>query len=264
MQNRFAAIADEQDAPVVKKAPAPQPKKEAPVKKIKVQVAQPVEDGGDPFESVDRTQRPQRGGERGGRGRGERGGRGRGGDRPQTGGERRERREGEGRGRGERGGRGRGGERRPRPQTAVAEGDSPVVEGEQKERINRGEKGPRFQGKPREEAHPFDRKDGTGRGRRGDKKGGHGKGNWGKEDGREENKNNEERRERRERREKEEQKVEEPVEMEEVGLSIDDFLNAKRANQKGLIQTREARQHEKVDNKLIKESDYDHEMKKES
>lgn len=117
MQNRFAAIADEDAAPVVKKAPAPQPKKEAPAKKIKVQVAQTVDDGGDPFESVDRNQRPQRGGERGGRGRGERGGRGRGGDRPQTGGERREKREGErGRGRGDRRGRGR-------PQTAVAEGE---------------------------------------------------------------------------------------------------------------------------------------------
>lgn len=108
----------------------------------------------------------------------------------------------------------------------------------------------------------MDRKDGTGRGHRGDKKGGYGKGNWGKEDGQEEAKN-EERRERRERREKEEQKVEEPVEMEEVGLSIDDFMNAKKANQKGLFQAKDARQHEKVDNKMIKESDYSHEMKKE-
>lgn len=258
MSNPFASIADTEDIAAVKKAPAPQPKKEAPAKKIKVQVAAPVDDGGDAFESVGQNNRQARGNDRGGRGRGDRGGRGRGGDRPQTGGERRERREGEerGRGRGDRRGRGRGG---PRPQTAtaVAEGGEELVAVETKEQVNRGEKGPRFTGKPREEAHPFDRKDGTGRGRRGDKKGGHGKGNWGREGGADEQKDAPERRERKERPPREEQKVEEPVEMEEVGLSVDDYFKAQAAKKANLAK-KEMRTTEKIDNKLIKEEDFHH------
>ena len=48
-----------------------------------------------------------------------------------------------------------------------------IVESERQERQP-------FRGKPRhEDDHPFDRRDGTGRGRRGVPKEGHGKGNWG-------------------------------------------------------------------------------------
>ena len=80
------------------------------------------------------------------------------------------------------GGAGRG-ERRPRPprveggEGAPTEGgDEGVVYRPRKERVEGGEH--RFEGKKREQFHPFDRKDGTGRGR-GFSKGGHGKGNWG-------------------------------------------------------------------------------------
>ena len=165
-----------------------------------------------------RPQRGGRGGDRGGRGGdrgGDRGGRGgRGGERrgprpegeprPEGGagrGERRPRQEGdrpryegdrprfEGdrpRFEGDRprteGGAGRG-ERRPRPPrveggegAATEGGDEGVVYRPRKERVEGGEH--RFEGKKREQFHPFDRKDGTGRGR-GFSKGGHGKGNWG-------------------------------------------------------------------------------------
>ena len=161
-----------------------------------------------------RPQRGGRGGDRGGRGgdRGGRGGRGgeRRGPRPEGEprpegvagrGERRPRQEGdrpryegdrprfEGdrpRFEGDRprteGGAGRG-ERRPRPPrveggegAATEGGDEGVVYRPRKERVEGGEH--RFEGKKREQFHPFDRKDGTGRGR-GFSKGGHGKGNWG-------------------------------------------------------------------------------------
>jgi hypothetical protein len=159
-----------------------------------------------------------RGGDRGGRGgdRGDRGGRGgeRRGPRPEGGprleggagrGERRPRQEGdrpprqegdrprqEGdrpsyrpRQEGDRpiteGGAGRG-ERRPRPprveggEDVATEGGDEGVYRQRKERVEGGEH--RFEGKKREQFHPYDRKDGTGRGR-GISKGGHGKGNWG-------------------------------------------------------------------------------------
>lgn len=53
--------------------------------------------------------------------------------------------------------------------------------------MNRGERAERggkprqdrFAGKPREEAHPMDKQDGTGRGRRGDRKDGNRRGGWG-------------------------------------------------------------------------------------
>lgn len=101
----------------------------------------------------------------------------RGGDRPQTG---RGRGEGGPRGRGERGNRGdRGGPRGrggPRPRTGVtrvgADGEV-VVELDKRPREG-------FQGKTRGD-HPYDKHSGAGRGTRkpADRKGGHGKGNWG-------------------------------------------------------------------------------------
>lgn len=101
----------------------------------------------------------------------------RGGDRPQTG---RGRGDGGPRGRGDRGHRGdRGGPRGrggPRPRTGVtrldAEGN-PVVELDKRPREG-------FQGKTRGD-HPYDKHSGYGRGTRkpAERKGGHGKGNWG-------------------------------------------------------------------------------------
>ena len=51
----------------------------------------------------------------------------------------------------------------------------------QKERSGFASKEEHFEGKPREQWHPYDRKSGTGRGR-GAPKEGHGKGNWGNPD----------------------------------------------------------------------------------
>jgi len=102
----------------------------------------------------------------------------------------------------------------------------------------------------------MDRKDGTGQGRRGDKKDGHGKGNWGKdkEAGDAENKEEtKEERPRREPREKKEEKVEEPVvEEEEVGFTLDDYMNAKKAKASGIEMTKAGRDHEKFDQKNVK------------
>lgn len=210
----------------------------------------------DEFESV--TDKPATAG-RGGRGRGEgRGGRGRGGDRDgQT-----ERRGGErggrggercGRGRGEgRGGRGRG-ERRERTEG----GD--VVEGSRGrgERRERGEK--RFEGKSREDAHPMDRQDGTGRGRRGDRKGGNTRGGWeGKPAAEgEENKDGEatgaapEEEKRAPRREREPRPAVVEEEEEEVGYTLDDYMNDKQAKSKGLMaEEKKIREHEKIQDKV--------------
>lgn len=87
------------------------------------------------------------------------GGQSRQGARPQT-----------GRGRGQAAGRGRG-ERKG--VTRVGEQGETVFEADKKQ-------GGRFQGKPRD-AHPYDRQSGAGRGTRkpDEKKGGHGRGNWG-------------------------------------------------------------------------------------
>lgn len=115
----------------------------------------------------------------------------------------------------------------------------------------------------------MDRQDGTGRGRRGDRKAGHGKGNWGK-DGEENNneENKEERprreprepRERKEREPREEKKAEEPVvEEEEVGFTLDDYMATR--NQTGLLAKKEGRQAEKMDAKNIKDLDYKHDEK---
>lgn len=162
--------------------------------------------------------------------------------------------DGQRRGRGEgRGGRGN------RPRTAVATAAVDGVEGTEakvevpagERRGGRGGRGPRFEGKPREGDHPMDRQDGTGRGRRGDKKDGHGRGNWGKTaDGAEKVEGAEEKKEERPKREKREEKVEEPVvEEEEVGFTLDDYMNQKKAKSTGMAATKEIRQHEKFDQK---------------
>lgn len=79
-------------------------------------------------------------------------------------------------------GRGRGTRRPPRVQEgegAAVEGDEGIIIAARKEGHTDAEhKERRFTGKPRERAHPYDRKDGTGRGR-GVAKGGAGKANWG-------------------------------------------------------------------------------------
>lgn len=150
-----------------------------------------------------RQERPRggdaaRGAPRGGRG-GDRGGRG-----------------------GDRGGRGGRGGRRVETD---AEGN-PVNPPARRERQP-------FRGKPREDAHPYDRKDGTGRAHRGDKKEGHGKGNWG---GANDDKVYKKKGEETEERVEEETKEEAPAKkaapkqeyVEEIlGYSLDDFLKDK-------------------------------------
>lgn len=214
---------------------------------------------GEEYQAVTDNRGPQRGGDRrGGRGGdrprggdGEyRGGRGRGGDGEYRGGRGgdRPRGEGRGRGRGEGRGRGRGGQDGGRPRTGVAgtenEDINAAVPDEHRTQrregghhFHSGGYGPRdtehhFTGKAREEAHPFDRHSGTGAGKKDFKKGGHGKGNWGDEkkpivEVPEGEKTGEETKEqpRRERREKKPEP--EPVveEEEEVGFTLQDYLN---------------------------------------
>lgn len=130
-----------------------------------------------------------------------------------------------------------------------------------KERRDPNTKGPRFEGKPREEAHPFDRKDGTGKARRGDRKGGNSKGTWGNDkkvaEGEEEPKKDE----NAEEKPKEEEKVQEPEpvveeeEEEEVGFTLDDFLAQKEANSKGLLTAAQKREHEKMTAKNVQVND---------
>jgi len=86
-----------------------------------------------------------------------------------------------------------------------------------------------FTGKPREEAHPMDRRDGTGRGRRPqNKRDGHGKGNVGHSDDVAYKKKDDVNQESAAKEEtKEEPKVEEPkviVKEETLGISMDDFF----------------------------------------
>jgi hypothetical protein len=70
-----------------------------------------------------------------------------------------------------------------------------------------------------------------------------------------ENREKRERREPREPREKqaEEEKKPEPVEEEEVGFTLDDYMAAKQAKSQGLCKKADVRQHEKLDTKNIKE-----------
>jgi len=253
--NRFAGFADEdQVAHEVKQQQQQVKQQEQAKKKVVVKVqkdAAPVEDAHE-FEKVADKNAPQRGGQRGGRGQGRGQGRGgRGGDRPQTAGE--DRRGGDRR-------RGRG----DRPQTAkpvVAEGVEGAAEEKKEQReVRRGRGGRerRADGKAREDAHPMDRQDGTGRGRRGDRKGGHGKGNWGKEDKepKEDNAAEESKEEKKPRAEK--PKEPEPVEEEEVGFTLDDFMAAKQAKSQGLYKKQEMRQVEKGEMKNVKDLDYKH------
>jgi hypothetical protein len=205
----FAVFADEdeevtQQPKTVKKVAAPAKTEEK--KAERPQTAKPIRPAainGAGFDGVTgaqentgRTNRGGRGGDRGGRGgrgaerrgpRPEGAGAGRGDRRPRQEGDRprqegdRPRQEGD-RPRTE-GGAGRG-ERRPRPPrveggegAATEGGDEGVVYRQRKERnVDHAEH--RFEGKKRENYHPFDRRDGTGRGR-GVAKGGHGKFNWG-------------------------------------------------------------------------------------
>jgi len=84
-----------------------------------------------------------------------------------------------------------------------------------------------FTGKPREEAHPMDRRDGTGRGRRGNKRDGHGKANVGHKDDVAYKKKDDLNEEAPKEETKEEPKVEEPkviVKEETLGISMDDFF----------------------------------------
>jgi len=121
----------------------------------------------------------------------------------------------------------------------------------------------------------MDRQDGTGRGHRGDRKGGAaGKGTWGDEkkpliegetaavetakpatEQREQRERKprepRERRERPERPAEEEKKSEPVVEEEEVGFTLDDYFNQKKAKDTGLLKKGEVRAHEKNDAKNI-------------
>lgn len=144
-----------------------------------------------------------------------------------------------GRGRGR--GNGRGG--RGGNITRLDQDGNPVREHANKERQP-------FAGKPREGAHPYDRKSGTGRGRRPEnKRDGHGKGNWGDNqeqvykqkgtDEGDERKPEEEEKKKEEPKEKEEEKVQ--VIEEVIGVSLDDFKQTRNATQK-----KEARQAEGI------------------
>lgn len=245
--NRFDVFADEDAQAAEVKQVQQQVRKQQEKKTVVVVKQQVAQDDNEAFESVQQKGgQAQRGGQRGGRGN-DRGGRGRDNrpreDRPQTAkGER-------GRG-GERRGRGRG----DRPQTAQPVAADGEQRAENKERRGRGGRGrsPRHHGKPREGDHPMDRQDGTGRGRRGDKKSGHGKGNWGADKPEKEQAAEQQQEEQKEERPARRERKEEPEEVyEEVGFTLDDYMAAKQAKSSGLLQTKEARQNEKVDAKNI-------------
>jgi len=184
-------------------------------------------------------------GERGGRGDGERGGRG----------ERRGRGDGErrGRGDGERGGRGRG---RPRTAGPGEEGTAQLDRAEAGGQPRRS----RYEGKAREEAHPFDRQDGTGRGRRGDRKQGQSRGDWGgnkatKEEivgaEAEEEKKGEPTEEVKAPRRERQPQPQPVVEEEEVGYTLDDYFADKQAKSKGLaVESKQLREKEKISEKV--------------
>ena len=140
--------------------------------------------------------------------------------------------------RGGRGGRGRGAHsgRGAHHVTRLDQDGNPVRDQGHKERRP-------FTGKPREGAHPYDRRSGTGRGRRPEnKRDGHGKGNWGdnqeqvyKQKGTDENEERKaegeeekvEKKEEPKKEEKEEEKVQ--IVEEVIGVSLDDFLQTRNA-----------------------------------
>lgn len=243
---------------------------------IKPKRDQPKQDDGQ-GEFADVSEKKQGGfGEKRG-GRGGRGGRGRGdgedGER-RGGGERRGRGDGEnrgeGRGRGERRGRGDGERRggrgrgdagnRVRNQATDEDGNPMATDGAEAGGYREG-----YKGKAREGDHPFDRKSGTGRGKRDDRRTG-GRDGWGAdkdkkpetEDGAEEAKivaggdgevdrprnNRDRQRERREPEVKEESE-------EEVGFTLDDYEAQKKAS----TITAKGREHEKVNQKGLLAND---------
>ena len=203
-----------------------------------------------------RENRGRRGGDedgeqrRGGEGRG-RGGRGRG--------------DGERRGRGDGGPKRRGGaDGRDRRANAVDEDGNPVaVDGAEAGGFRRG-----YQGKPREGDHPYDRKSGTGRGRRDDRRQG-GRDGWGddkekkpeaadgeeakgeptgEDDGNRRRNNRDRNAERRAERDAPEKEESE----EEVGFTLDDYEAQKKT---GNLKTAAGRQHEKINQKGIQTND---------
>ena len=219
--------------------------------------------------------RPQTAG-RGGRGRGG----GRGGDRRdggegggrgqrRDGGDRRDGGEGGGRGRrenrdgGEGGGRGQrrdggdGGEGRGRgrPRTGGGRGGDRTGGESGVDRAGRGGKPrqDRFQGKPREESHPMDKQDGTGRGRRGDRKDGNRRGGWGGD----KVTSSDDVQVRNDAPEEEEKKEAQPLpapveeeEEEEIGTTLDEYRAQQAATSKGLLgESKEIRAREKVQEK---------------
>lgn len=246
MSNRFATFADPEDVA----APAKTETKQKVQKETKKVVIKAKETSAAiPDEEFDRVgdkpaaARGGRGGARGGQRGGDRGSRGgaRGG---QRGGDR------EGQRGGDRGGRGRG-----RPRTAAAAGAGAEGEdGAQVDRPKTGDKEKRFHkytGKAREEAHPYDKKSGTGRGKRDQQKGGHGKGNWGNDKKPDASETTPAQEKPEEETKKEQVPEEEPVQYEEIGLSIEDFLAQKQATSKGLLKTAGGRTHEKTNTKGI-------------
>ena len=260
--NRFGAFADEdQVAAEVKVAQQEQKKVAEPKKKVVVKVAKQQDvEGAEEFERVYDKNAPARGSDSRGRGRGgrggERGGRGGRGGRPEG-------QDGERRG-GERRGRGRGDRPRTAVPTAAVEGEEAKADRPQRAE-RRGGRGKQYEGKAREDAHPMDRKDGTGKAHRGEKKAGHGKGNWGKDN--EESKDVAEGEERKERKprepkepreprepreKKEEEPKPEPIVEEEVGFTLDDYMQVKQSKAQGLYKTNQVREHQKMDAKNIK------------
>ena len=96
----------------------------------------------------------------------------------------------------------------------------------------------------------MDRQDGTGRGRRGDRKQGQGKGGWGGDkparDGTEAAPEEEEKKEVRR------PEPEPVVEEEEVGFTLDDYIAQKQATSKGLLaEKKDTRAREKVQEKTL-------------
>jgi len=241
-KNRFAGFAQEDSDDDVQIPKEKQTKTAAKkeVRKItdklpKVNKQDLVADG---FEVVAKDEQKQRGGG-GERGRGDYQGRGRGG-------------RGGGRG-GERGGRGggRGGynTRGGAVQRLDADGN-PI-------RTGNREREP-YRGKPRQENdHPYDRRDGTGRGRRPEHKEGHGKGGWGdkpevayKQKGEAgEKKEGEEGEVEVEQKPVEEEKKQqkEEVKVEIIGVSMDDFLQGRTKQDKKEARVAEGIKGQKVE-----------------
>mmetsp|Transcript_27617 Transcript_27617/g.20024 ORF Transcript_27617/g.20024 Transcript_27617/m.20024 type:complete len:251 (-) Transcript_27617:459-1211(-) len=249
--NRFSQLNIEQEEPTQQVKAAPAKKDQAPKKVVvkKVVKVENTEDAAEGFERITDGKTNYRQGGRGARGtvEGRRGGRGRG--------------EGN-RGRG-RGGEGRGegrGQRRPRTTQVDENGNATNVD-----RAERGGDKQRYQGKAREDGHPQDRRQGHEL-RRGDRKGGHGRGNWGdrrkpaKEEGENETPKTEETEAKKEENAEEkkeetpaaEEEVKEPVkveeeEEEETGITLDDFL----ANRKSAGIKNQVRDTEKINQKNI-------------